>query len=287
MVDDTGRDFPGTDDWEALTRYSSQEASSGGELSRIGFDPKLPEYFPMWVHANGGALVDEEGAPQLDSPEAVEALEATVAMLETSAPWSRFKAFRDTWDFFGDRNQFESDQVAAFPMEDWYVDVLAEASPDVEFETMPFETREGDPITYATGNGWALPKGGADPENACRFIEVMTDAETWVAAAEASKADREKDGQAYTGTFTANSAADEQIFSEVFEPTGQAGLDQAVETIRDVQEVAVSAPASPASAEIQKAYEDAILRVLEGEQSAQEALSRAQADAEEALERAE
>ena len=284
MVDGSAQEFPGTSDWDALQQWSADNARAQGELTRIGFDPKLPEYFPLWVHANGGELVGSDGAPQLDSPEAVEALEAATAMVETSAPWSRFKAFRDTWDFFGDQNEFVTDQVAAFPMEDWYVDVLAEASPDVEIDTVPFETTDGEPITWGTGTAWAVPKDGPAAEQACTFMRVMTEADTWVAAAEASKQEREEGGGAYTGTWTANVEAEERIFSEVWEPTGSAALDGATQAIRDIQEAAFSIPASPASAEIKKAYESAVLRVLEGEQTAAESLGQAQEEAQSAWE---
>jgi multiple sugar transport system substrate-binding protein len=240
----------------------------------------------MWVAANGGSLFTEAGEPQLNSPEAVEALDFTAGLVNDQAPWSQFKAFRDTWDFFGGKNQFVSDQLGAFPMEDWYVDVLGEATPDIELTTVPFETREGEPLTYATGTAWAMPKGGQNQASACAFMKIMTEADTWVAAAEASKKERVKGGQAYVGTFTGNEDADERIFSEVYEPTGHPALDEATDAIREVQESAFSDPASPASAEIKKAWEDAVLRVLEGEQSAQESLDQAQEEAEQAVERA-
>lgn len=288
LADDSAGDLPDLSDWSAIRQFSKQESrSKGGAPSRIGFDPKIPEFFPLWVAANGGQLVADDGrSVSLNSPEAVEALEYTVSLVETTAPWAKFKAFRDTWDFFGGKNQFVRDQVGAFPMEDWYIDVLAEVSPDVDVKTAAFRSRDGEPITYSTGLAWALPKGGANQEAACKFMKTMTATDTWVAAAKASKADREKSGGAYTGTFTANVEADEQIMDEVYEPTGHEDLDAATQLILDVQDAAISDPMSPAGAEIKKAWEDAVLRALEGEQSAQEALDQAQQEAERALENA-
>ncbi len=276
-----------TSDWDQLMQVSSQLAvTEGNDVRRIGFDPKIPEFLPMWVAANGAELVAPDGTPMLNSPEAVEALDYTAGLLETTAPWAQFKAFRDTWDFFGGENQFVKDQLGAFPVEQWYLDVLGEVSPDADVTAQPFLTRDGDPITYATGQAWAIPTGGENPEAACAFMQVMTDADTWVAAAEASKKDREKGGGLYLGTYTANKEADERIFSEVYEESGSKNLDEAIQVVLDVQDAAVSDPASPAAAEVQTAWEDAVLRVLEGEATAQEALDEAQQEAEAAIEEA-
>jgi multiple sugar transport system substrate-binding protein len=131
-----------------------------------------------------------------------------------------------------------------------------------------------------------MPTEGPAAEEACTFMRVMTEADTWVAAAEASRAEREKSGQAYTGTFTANLEAQERIYEEVWEPTGFEALDEATQTIRDVQDVAFSTPPSAASAEIKKAWEAAVLRTMEGEQDAAASLAQAQEEAQAAWERA-
>jgi len=276
-----------TSNWDQLTQLSSQLAvTEGDDVRRIGFDPKIPEFLPMWVAANGGELVASDGTPMLNSPEAVEALDYTAGLLESTAPWAQFSAFRDTWDFFGGENQFVKDQLGAFPVEQWYLDVLGEVSPDADVTARPFLTRNGEPITYATGQAWAIPTGGESPEAACAFMKVMTAADTWVAAAEASKKDREKNGGLYLGTYTANEEADERIFSEVYEETGRKNLDEAIQVVLDVQDAAISDPASPAAAEVQTAWMDAVLQVIEGEATAQEALDEAQQVAEEAIDEA-
>ena len=65
-------------------------------------------------------------------------------------------------------------------------------------------------------------------------------------------------------TTSANKVADEQIFGEVYKPSGDAKFDQAVQTVLDVQDVAFATPPSPAGAEFQKAWQDAVNRVLAG-----------------------
>ena len=96
-----------------------------------------------------------------------------------------FVAFRDTWDFFGAENQIAADQLAVFPMEQWYLNVLAEVSPDAPITVSAFTDREGNPLTYATGAAWAIPRGAANVEAACAFMATMTEPDTWVAAATA------------------------------------------------------------------------------------------------------
>jgi len=53
-----------------------------------------------------------------------------------------------------------------------------------------------------------------------------------------------------------------------------------------VQDAAFSIPANPAGAEFRQAWQDAVNRVLNGEQTAQEALDQAQAEAQAAFDEA-
>ena len=71
-------------DWDAIARANKEIArQEGGKVSVIGYDSKLPEFLPLWVHANGGALISDDGrTPQLDSPEVVEALEFAVGIYD-------------------------------------------------------------------------------------------------------------------------------------------------------------------------------------------------------------
>lgn len=275
-------------DWDALAQAAAaMNVADGNQLERIGYDPKLPEFLPLWAKANGVDLVDAQGQVHLDDPAVVEVVEQGAAIVEAAGGWSAFQSFRDSWDFFGEQNQFASDQLGAMPMEDWYVNVLADVSPDAGVTVQPFRDRQGQPLTYASGSAWAIPTGVEDYEAACTFAATMTAKDTWVRAAEARVAEIEEEGEGfYTGTYTGNEAADEIIFSEVYQPTGNAGIDQAVETILSVQDSAFSLPATPAGAEITTAYEDAITRVLQGEQDAAEAMAQAQDEAQAALDEA-
>lgn len=53
-----------TTDWSKLAGTAEKlTVTKGGKLTRIGFDPKIPEFLPMWVKANGGALLSDDTGP--------------------------------------------------------------------------------------------------------------------------------------------------------------------------------------------------------------------------------
>ncbi|MFN2483897.1 MAG: extracellular solute-binding protein [Candidatus Limnocylindria bacterium] len=275
-------------DWGAIADLNEQLAVVDGDtVSRIGFDPKLPEFLPLWAYANGGAVLSEDGTESLlDTPEVIEALEFTASLMEPYGGRSNFLAFRDTWDFFGGENEFVQNQLGAFPMEQWYVGVLAESSPDVDITFMPFLSRDGEPITFADGSAWAMPVGADDPEAACEFMRVMTETDTWVAAAQAQADFRAESDLPYTGVYTANTEADERVFSEIVEPSGNEAFDNAREVILEVQENAYVLPPAPAAAEFDTAWRDAVQRVFDGDQTAEGALQQADQEAQDALDSA-
>lgn len=273
-----------TADWGALrTAVTRLTRTDGTRLTRIGFDPKIPEFLPMWARANGADLVSADGrTARLDDPRVVEALEFTTSLIEAQGGWAAFKSFRDSFDFFGAGNQFATGQLGAFPMEDFYLNVLAENSPDTAVTVAPFRGRDGQPVDWITGNAWAIPAGSPHAERACTWIRTMTDSATWIAAARARLAAREAAGKPFAGVFTGNLRADEVIFRDVVPP----GANPAVRTVLDTQESGFSMPLMAAGEEVKAAWQDAVNRVLDGRQEPAEALAEAQRQAQAALDEA-
>jgi multiple sugar transport system substrate-binding protein len=274
--------------WDAINELNNAlTRMDGNTLTRIGFDPKLPEFLPLWARANGVSLLSDDGrTAQLNTPEVVEALEFAVSLHEAAGGRQNFLAFRDTWDFFGGQNQMVADQLGVFPMEQWYMNVLADVAPDAPIAFKPFTDRNGEPISYVTGSAWAIPTGSANPDAACAFMKTMTAPETWVAAAQTRAEMRAEAGTINTGVYTGNSVADEMIFGDIVQPSGIEAFDNGVQTILSVQENAFAIPANPAGSEFRQAWMDAVNRVLNGEQTAQEALDQAQQEAQAALDEA-
>lgn len=265
---------------EALTQ------SEGGNLSVIGYDSKLPEFLPLWARSNGVDLISEDArTAQLNDPAVVEALEFAVAIYEAQGGFGTVKALRDSADFFGEGNQFASDTLGAMPMEQWYLNVLNDVSPDVPLAFDAYRGLDGEPIAYAGGNAWAIPADSENPEAACRFARSMTEVDTWIAAAENRIQLREDEGGIFTGLLTGNQVADEAIY-EMIEPTGSEVWDSGIEAMYAANDYAFNYNASPADAQFKTAWEDAVNRVLNGQQSPQEAMDQAQEEAQAALDEA-
>ncbi|MDQ3709109.1 MAG: extracellular solute-binding protein, partial [Actinomycetota bacterium] len=274
-------------DWDAIADANEQLTKmDGNRLNRIGIDPKLPEFLPLWTWANDSPMISEDGLQsQLEAPGVAEALEFSNGLHEAAGGRTKFLDFRDTWDFFGEENQFVADQLAANPFEQWYLNVLADVSPNVDITVRPFETRGGEPFTWSDGNAWAIPAEASNPEAACAFISTMTNAETWIEAAELRAKNRKQDKEPNLGVYTANREADEVIF-EGLNLDKWPNLEQAVQTVLDVQESGRSIPPSPAAAAYETAWTTAVNEVMTGGGEPAAALEAADQEAQEAIEAA-
>jgi len=274
-----------TRDWDALADLATKMSKvSGGTVERLGFHPKLPEFLPLWAKANGADLLSEDGTtPHLDDPKVVAALTYAAKLVEDQGGWTRLKAFADTFDYFGEGNPFAKDQLGMMLTEQFVVSAMAGSTPDADITVLPFLGRDGNPVNSVGGNAWAVPKGAKNPDAACTWMKEMTSADTWIAAARARQAKRDAEGKVNIGTYTGNQKADEVIFSTIVKPSGHPAFDEAVKVIRSVQQAGFTVPPSKAAAEFTTAYQQAGIRVLQGQQSAENALRQAQAEAVKAL----
>lgn len=271
-------------DWDAVSSANQALTSStGGGLSVIGYDSKLPEFMPLWAKANGVDLISEDGkTAQLDDPAVIEALEWAVSIYEAQGGFSAVKAYRDSADFFGEGNQFATSVLGAMPMEQWYVNVLNDVSPDAPLAFDTVHARGGDTLAYASGSAWAIPAGSANPDAACRWARVMTSTDAWEAAANARIEVREEEGKPFTGILTGNTEADQMIQGMV--TSGGEPWDTAVAKMYEANENTFALPANPADAEFKAAaLQDAVNSVLNGQATPEEAMSAAQETAQAAL----
>jgi multiple sugar transport system substrate-binding protein len=274
-----------TSDHAKLTTVATQLLKrNGNDLARIGFDPKIPEFLPMWAKANGVDMISSDGKKaNLDDPKIVAGLEYAVSLINAQGGWGTFKAFRDSFDMFGDKNPFAADQLAAFPMEDWYLNVLADVSPDTKFTIAPFTNEQGKAIDWVTGSAWGIPAAAKHKDQACKWIKTMTDSETWIAAAQARVDKRKSENKPFTGVFTGNQKADKKIFGDLVQLGDYPVYDKAVKGVLKAQDSAFSLPSAPAGAEFQSAWQDGVNRVLSGQQSPADAMKQAQQEAQTAL----
>jgi multiple sugar transport system substrate-binding protein len=269
----------GTTDWDRLhTTATKLFKTEGDKITRIGFDPKLPEFLPLWAKANGADLVNADGSPNLADQRVIDALAYALSLIDEQGGWSKFKAFRDTWDLFGSRNQFVRDQAGAFPWEGWYINVLAQSSPDLKLDSVPFTDRQGRPISNQDGSCWCLPKGAPNPAAAVNWAKVMTSTDTWLKAGAARKARADKNETVFTGLWTGNATADQKIKAQYLKP-GTTGFDKAIQNYYASTEYAFTQNASKAGSEIKNAWQEAVNRTLSGEQKPDIAMRQAQAEA--------
>ncbi|MFL6132652.1 MAG: extracellular solute-binding protein [Nocardioidaceae bacterium] len=260
--------------------------TSGGKLSVIGVDSKLPEFLPLWAKANGADLISADGkTAQLDDPKVIEALKFAVSIYDAQGGFSKVKAFRDSADFFGGGNQFASGTLGAMPMEQWYVNVLNDVSPKAPVAFDSFRDKQGQPLAFASGSAWGIPKGSSNPEAACRFAKTMTMTSSWVKAAQTRVSKRSTEGGMFTGVLTGNTQADEKIRAMV-KPSGDEKWNQGVDATYTANDHTFSLPANPAGEEFQTAWQDAVNRVLNGQQSPEEAMKQAQKEGQKALDTA-
>lgn len=277
-----------TKDWDALKATTKRLfESDGSRLQRIGYDTHIPDAFPLWARANGVEIINKDGSPNLNDPKAVEALQFNMDMVRMQGGWSDYKAFRDSFDLFGEKNQFTKDQLVAFPIENWYVNVLLSSRKNgLQLGSTMFTDKKGQPISILGGNAWAIPKGAKNVAAACAFAKTMTDKQTWMKAAAARIATVKKDKSFFTGLFTANKPADEAIKAKYLKPTGDKGFDTAIENYYKTLDVAKPLPSSPVGSQIDNAWAAAVERALSGKMSAKDALDRAQQEAQAAFDKA-
>ena len=190
--------------------------------------------------------------------------------------YAAVKSFTDSFDTFGDNNQFVAGQVGAQVNAQWYPNVLSPYMDQLELEAVPFRGADGEPFSVASGTAFVVPAGAKNPAAACAWMVDLTSDEAWAAAGEARGETRKKDGGVNTGLFTGSPAADKAIREEWVTESGNSGFDQVISTYYDVVDYGQSFGSSPAGQEIQNELNNAITAALLGDKSPEEALKDAQ-----------
>jgi multiple sugar transport system substrate-binding protein len=257
-----------------------------GNLTQIGFDPKIPEFFPLWVKWYGKDIISKNGLKaQLNTPQAVAALTFAVSVIKAEGGWNKFKAFRDTFDFFGKQNPLVKNQLGFWPMESFIYNVFSNNSPDVDLVARYFTNRKGGPITMFSGNGWAIPKASKNASAACDYMKAVTSVQAWETAAKKRFDARKAAGSTFTGLYTANAQADKKVYEDIYQSFGHPQFDEAVKILVNAPKYGFELPPNPAGSQFSQAYTDAINRVLNGQQSVRAALNQAQKEAQAAIDK--
>jgi multiple sugar transport system substrate-binding protein len=282
-----------TTDWTKLAEVNQKLLKKdGNKITRIGFDPKLPEFLPLWANANGASIISDDGkTSQLEDPKVIEALDYAASLVKAHGDNPTFVDFKEKGtggkDFFGPKNQFAEDTVGAFPMEQWYLNVLANNTPDEKISFVPFKDRQGADISFSGGSAWAIPSSAKNKDAACEFMRVITLPDSWFAAAKVRADKRAADGEAFTGVYTGNKLADERIFGELVNEQTAGAYFPGVQLVQSTADVAFSLPPTGAAEEFTRIWQEAVNRVLNEGVSATDALTQADQEAQSAIDGAQ
>jgi multiple sugar transport system substrate-binding protein len=266
-----------------LTKFDNN-----GNPTQIGFDPKIDSGFGfyLWVKWFGKQynVISNDGLhAKLNTPQAIQALTFAKQIIDAQGGWNKFKAFRDTWDFFGKQNPLVKNQVGFFPAESFYLNSFSNNSPDVDLVVKFFANSKGGPITMFSGNGWVVPKASKNKDAACRYMKAVTSVNAWLNAAKKREAARKAGHSTFTGLYTANTTADQKIYNDVYQSFGHPQFDKAVQTTVHSSKYGFELPASPGGQQLVQSVTDAVNRVLAGSQTPKAALNQAQREAQKAI----
>lgn len=260
---------------------------SGGNPSVLGLDPVATGQGGLWVLGLGGQLIDDDGKPTLDDPSNETALDLLKEITDAQGGYAKVKSFTDTFDTFGDNNQYVTDQVGAQVNAQWYVNVLTPYVDQVDIGAVPFRDSDGEPFAVASGTSFVIPTGAKNPDAACAWMLNLTSKDAWMAAGAArSETLKETPGALNTGLFTGSPEADQAIRDKYVTTTGNEGFDQTISTFYDVVNEGKSFGSSPAGQAIESEMNNAISSTLLGDKSAKEALADAQNAAQRAYDNA-
>jgi multiple sugar transport system substrate-binding protein len=260
---------------------------SGGNPSTLGLDAAQPGSAGLFFLGNGGQIMDEDGKPTLDDAANVDSLTFLKQLYDAQGGYAKVKSFIDTFDSFGDQNQFVTDQVAAQVNAQWYPNVLRATQGNIAIAAVPFKDKDGNPFTVASGTAFVVPKGAKNPAAGCAWALQLTTDEAWMAAADArvkTIADNPDSGGINTGLFTGSPSADDAI-RERDVKTYNNQFDQVIATYYDVVGQGKSFGSSAAGQEIQTELATSVTAALNGEKSPADALKDGQAAALQSWER--
>ncbi|WP_433675293.1 extracellular solute-binding protein [Microbacterium gorillae] len=269
-----------------LAAIAKMYQESGGVPSRLGFDPVATGQGGMWILGTGGKLNDDKGAPTLDDPSNIAGIELLKKITDAQGGYAAVKSFTDSFDTFGDDNQYVKGQVGAQINAQWYPNVLSTYVDQLQLEAVPFRNADGEPFSVASGTAFVIPAGAKNPAAACAWMINLTSDAAWDAAGDARGETRAKDGGINTGLFTGSPDADKALRDKWVKPSGNADFDQVISAYYDVVDYGQSFGSSPAGQEIQNELNNAITAALLGDKTPEQALADAQKAAMRAYENA-
>ncbi|RNL82649.1 sugar ABC transporter substrate-binding protein [Halostreptopolyspora alba] len=161
MLDDADVEPPAT--WDELGDAAEEltgDDTTGYAFSAIGNEEGTFNFEPfLW--SNGGSLTE------LDSPEAVEALDFWARLVEDGSVSQSVV----NWSQADVKDQFVGEHVAMMVNGSWQIPVLDEEGMDYDVAPLPVPESGDDPATPMGGEVWAIAQNGEEREE--RAVEVL------------------------------------------------------------------------------------------------------------------
>ncbi|MFC7549297.1 ABC transporter substrate-binding protein [Plantactinospora sp. GCM10030261] len=260
-----------------LTAIGKMYKANGDVPATLGLNPEATGQINLWIAGQGGRIADESGKPTLDDPNNVAALELLKKITDAQGGFAKVKSFVDSFDKFGEKNQFVANQVGAEVDAQWYPNVLSPFKDQVKLSAVPFKDKSGNPITVAGGGtAFVIPTKAKNPAAGCKWALALTEQGSWDAAAEARAQTVEQKKSINTGLFTGSPAADKAIREKYVKPSGNADFDKVIATYYEVVDKGKPVGSSPAGQQITQEMLNAVSATLLGNKPAQQALADAQ-----------
>lgn len=265
-----------SDPTKLLAAIGKMYKAKGDVPATLGFNPTATGQTYLWIVGMGGKLIGDDGKPTLDDPANVYGLELLKKITDAQGGFAKYKSFTDSFDMFGEKNQFVLNQVGSEVDAQWYPNVLSPYKDKIKLGAVPFKGKDGQPIAVATGTSFVIPAKAKNPAAGCKWALALTEDGSWNAAAEARAATVAEKKSIFTGLFTGSPGADKAIRDKYVKPSGDAGFDQVISTFYDVVATGKSVGASPAGQQIKQELLNAFTAALLGKKSPQQALADAQ-----------
>ncbi|MDT7843218.1 sugar ABC transporter substrate-binding protein [Streptomyces justiciae] len=238
---------------KAAEAYQDKAGTKWGlSIQPSGLD--AVQSFSPFLYSAGGAILDSDGKPVVDSAEAVKALENYGSYFDKGLS---DKTFRPGYDVTKD---FNTGTVPMFFSGPWVVGLLNDNYPDLKGKwavaNVPTDKTSG---SFSGGSSLAISADSRHKAAAKEFIAYLTDAKG------------QADWYGRTKDLPANTAAWK---------TGELATDATMNVFRKQMETAQALPAQPKGTEITSKVDDAIGAVSQGKSSAKAALDKAQSEIE-------
>lgn len=247
-----------------------------GKPRTLGLYPAIGETMPDFLLAFGGQFMDSSGKPTLDHPNNVRALRFLKSLYDVQGGYASVESYFQSFDQFGNGNQYVRDQVGAEVYAQWYPNVLTATKDKVSIAVVPLRDRKGAPLCVSSGTAFVVPKTAANPTAACRWALGTTSDAGWMAAATARMKTVRSAHSIFTGLLTGSRSADDAIRRRYLRPSGNKDFDQVDNAYYDVVKHSRSMGTSAAGLAIRREMDNAVAQICTGKQSPEAGLHDAQ-----------